>query len=215
MPISPDPPQGIALIDFNVGAAAAVGAINPLGAQIDGLLAGAIGPFQALLAAQLNASLVAQANIQLQITDPLAALRALLAALVELQASINAALALPPLQVSLSAELSAAAALAATLQAQLGPLQLLINAALDIKIPFIRLAADLGASLNVGPFFAFNFDNANLSGAGAEIAALFSAGLDDGTNTIAPNGEAVFGIVIVSKELSLSGHLSAIIDVPT
>jgi len=215
MPISPNPPQGITLIDFNVGAAAAVGAINPLGAQIDGLLAGGITPLQVLLAAQLNASLAAQATISLQVSDPLAAIRELLAAMAQLQAALTAALALPPLEISLGAELTATAALVATLQAQLGPIQLLIQAALNAKIPAIRLAADLGASLGVGPFFVFNFDNDNLSGAGAEIQALFNSGMNDGTNTIAPTGEPVFGIVIVSKELSLSTHLSAIIDVPT
>jgi len=215
MPISPDPPRGFTLLEFNKGAAAAVGAINPLGAQIDALLSAGITPFQLALAAQLNAAVAAQANLTLQVTDPLAAIRALLAAMAQLQAALTAALSLPPLDISLGAELTATARLVTDLQAQLGPLQLAVDAALRIKIPAIRLAAELGLALNAGPFFAFTYDNTTLSGAGAEINSVFSAGLNDGTNTIAPTGEPVFGLVVVCKEFGLSGYFSAIIDVPT
>ena len=78
------------MVDFNVGAAAAVGFLNPMGAQLDALLALGLGPFQAALAAQFNASLALQAALSLTLAagdlDIVAQLKASIAALVQIQA---------------------------------------------------------------------------------------------------------------------------------
>lgn len=198
------------LIDFNVGLAAAVGFINPLSAQLDALLAGGLGPFQADIAANLNASLAAQATLTLQVSDPLASLKLAIAAVAQLQAALTAALAFPPVTLSVSAELVSSIALAGALSAKLGLIKALIQAALSVKLGAVKAAADLTAHLNAGPAFAFSFSGDTLGNTGTLIQGLFASGLSQGGNTILPS-EVVTGVVLLTKVPSVSASLSAII----
>ncbi len=186
--------------DINVAASLAGSIIFPLSAQLDGLLSFALGPLQADLAAQFNATLAAQATLTLQIGDPTAALRLAISALAQLQAALQAALTLPPVNLSLSAELTAAAALIATLKAKLGLIDALIKAALQIKTSALKFAGDLQASLG-GSAALVAFDGTTLSLAGDDIKALFDAGVEYpvGTPFIGSGEGPVSGIIIVAK----------------
>jgi hypothetical protein len=185
--------------EANIALTAAVGLINPLGAQLDAMVAFGIGPLQADLAASLDASLALTATLSLQVTDPTAAIRAALQALIELQASLSAALALPPLTLSLGAEIGASAALAASLTAKLGTIKLLIDAAIAVKIPALKLAASLGISLGLGDVVVLSFDGINegstLADVGSLIQAKFAAGV--GAGAITP-GELASGVILVT-----------------
>jgi len=211
-----DPVASGTLGELNIGLAAAVGFINPLGAQLDALIGLGLSPLQVDLAAQFNAALAAQATLSLQVTDPLAAIRAALAAVIQLQAALTAALALPPLHLGLSAELSASAALAGALSAKIGGLRLLIAAALQVKIPAIRAAATLGAHLAAGPAIVLVFDGiadaTPLATIGSLIQAKFAGGVTHDGNTILP-GDPVSGIMIITKGAAVFASLSAIIQV--
>lgn len=201
--------------ELNVGVAAAVGFLNPLGAQVDALLSLGIGPTQFELAAQFNASLAAQASISLQIGNPLASLNAAISALAALQAALSAALSLPPVQLGLSAELSASVALAATLSAKLGALSILIEAALAIKIPAVQLAAELSASLGAGPVFLHQFSNDTLGNTFTDIGG-FSGGMSDPgapANNIA-SGDTVFGFILTTKAPTAFAGMQAIFATP-
>lgn len=187
--------------DMNVGLGAAVGAINPMAAQLDAAIAIGLSPLQVDLSASLNASLALQASLSLSISDPLANIRAALAALIELQASLTAALSLPPITLSLSAELAAAASISAALSAKLGGLKLLIDAMVAIKIPAIRLAADLAADLSLGGVVVLSFDGisdgTNLQTIGNKIQARFSDAGGIGFGAIGPT-DHVSGIIVVT-----------------
>jgi hypothetical protein len=215
----PEAYRAIDLIDFNVGAAGAVAFLNPLGAQLDALLALGLGPFQATLAAQFNAALAASASLSLSIGDPTVALRLAIAAVAQLQAALAAALSLPPIQLSLNAELTAAASLAATLQVQLGGLQLLIRAALAIKIPAIQAAAVLSAALSVGPFFAISFgftSPTTLQQVSNWLSTeVGSGGLSADSTTLLPTDET-YGVLIFGSipTASAKAAFDAIISVP-
>ena len=197
---------------FNVGLAAAVGFLVPLGVQLDALIAIGLGPFQVDLSARLNAALAAQAGLALTIGNPLASLQALLSAVAGLQAALQAALAFSlNFDIQLSANLSVMASLSGTLAITLGGLNLAIRLALQIKIPALRAAAELAASLNAGPAFAFTY-NGQLSTVGSEINALYGGGLVDGSNTIDPTDD-VYGVTILSSVPSVQTALQGIIQV--
>jgi len=196
---------------FNVGLAAGVGFLIPLGAQIDALIAAGLGPFQLDLSARLNAAISASASLGIQFGNPFAGIQAILAALVNIQAALAAALAFPLPSIQLGVRLSAMAALQGTLAIQLGGLQLAIALALQVKIPALRAAAELAASLGAGPAFAFTFDGP-LAAEGASIAALFAGGLVDGGNVILP-AQPVYGVVLLSSVPSVQAALGAIIQV--
>ena len=197
---------------FNVGLAAAAGFLAPLSVQIDALIAVGLGPYGTDLAASLNAALAAQATLSLQISDPFANIKLFLASIAQLQAALQAALQFSLPSVSLSAELSAAAALAGTLSVQLGLIDAAIKAALAIKIPALQALANLQAALNAGPAFAFTFDTDTLATTGGQISSLFSSGLIDGSNVIAPT-DPVAGVVLLSSIPSVQASLFAIITV--
>lgn len=212
MPI--DAIKGGTLGTFNVGLAAAIPMINPLAAQLDAMIGFALGPLQADLAAQFNAAVALQATLTLQIGDPTAGLQLAIAALAQLQAALTAALTLPSINMSLSAELSASAALAASLSIKIGGIKLLIEAALAIKIPAIELAANMAANLTAGPFYIVTFSGDSLATTGGLIAAEFAGGLDDGVTTPILPTQEVFGVLLVSSVPSASAALSAIIMAP-
>lgn len=219
----PEAYRAIALLDFNVGAAAAVTFLNPLSAQLDALIALGLGPFQASLAAQFNAALAAQASLSLSISlgdlGLIASLKASIAALAQLQAALAGALALglPPLQLGLTSELSVTAALAATLKVKLGGIQLLIKAALAVKLPAIQAAAGLTAAMSAGPFFAVSFgltSPTTLQEASDWLAGeVAGGGLAADSQLLAP-GDQTYGVFIFGVNPALSGSFSAIISVP-
>lgn len=201
--------------ELNVGISLAVGFLNPLGAQIDALLALGIGPLEFDLAAQFNAALAASASVSLQIGNPLFALTAAISALAALQAALAAALTLPPLQIGLSAELTASVALAATLSARLGGLSILIAAALAIKIPAVKLAAALALSLSAGPVFLHQFTGDDLAGTMTEIGG-FSSGMSDPGNpgnNLVPS-DAVSGFLFTTKDPTAFSAMQAIFSTP-
>jgi len=203
MPLSQE--KSASLGQFNVGLAVALGFLNPLAIRLDALIAVGIGPFEALLAAQLNASLAAQATLAVQF-DPTINAQLLANALVQLQA----ALGLPTIGVT--AQLNIVADLSATLAIQLGGLQLAIEAVLAIKIPALALAAELQASLGA-TVFGFSFDGDTLATTGADISTLFNSGLVDGSNTIGA-GDTVGGVVLLGSAAFAIDAIFAIITIP-
>lgn len=216
----PDAYRAITLLEFNVGAAAAVGFLNPLAAQIDALLALGIGPFQLALNAQFNAALGLQAQLALTISigsfGIAAQLKGAIAALAQLQAALAASLSLgiPPISIGLSAELSATAALGASLKLQLGGLQILIQAALAIKIPAIQAAANLSAALAVGPFFAISFSGDNLQSVSNWLSGeVAGGGLSADGAQLLP-GDQTYGVMVFGTNPSFQAQFGAIISVP-
>jgi len=190
------------LFDINVAASGALAVLNPLLFQIDLTLFGSLGlgAFQANLQMQLSAALNASISIKLP------NLQALLNAILELEAALMFALeALLP-QVNVSFNVMADFALA--LSVQLGGIELLLQAALAIKIPAMTFAASLEAALCAGPLFVLSFEDISLASAGASIAGDFGAGLLHGQSHILP-GEHVYGIVLVTKAVSAWTALSA------
>lgn len=189
--------------DINVAASLAGTILFPLSAQLDGLLTFALGPLQADLMAQFNATLAAQATLTLQIGDPLAALKLALNAIAQLQAALQAAISLPPVNLSLSAELTAAAALVASLKVKLGLIDLLIKAALKVKLEALKFAGDLQAALGASAAL-ITFSGTTLSIAGDDIKTLFDAGIDypPGTPFIGSGDGDVSGIIIVAKTVA-------------
>jgi len=187
--------KGSSMGGLNVGLAAAIGFLNPLGAQIDALLAVGLGPLQFDLGVQFNAALSLQATLSIQVGNPLAALQAAIAAVAQLQVALQAALSLPAITVSIGAELGASAALGAALAVKLGALELLIAAALNIKIPAIKFAASL--DLTVGPLELLRFDG-SLADSGNAIQAAFTdpAGMQVDAVTLFPS-DPVLGIILV------------------
>jgi hypothetical protein len=210
-------PVGGTLGSFNVGLSAALAAgILPLSAQLDALLSIGLGPFMAELSLQFNASLAAQATLTLQIGDPTLALQLALSALAQLQAALAAALQFPPITLSLSAELTAAIALGAALAARLGMIKIAIEIALRIKLGVLKLAANLQASLDAGPAWAFTFEDGGgetLQAIGSQLQALFAAGVGTGGDKIEPTDNNVYGVVLMTKVPVVQAALSAIITV--
>jgi hypothetical protein len=196
--------------EFNVGLAAALGFLNPLGAQLDALIALGIGPLSFDLTARLNALLAAQANIGLQLAlDPRARLEAILAAIASLQAALTGALSLD-LGLRLTAELGLLGAISGAIGVQLGGLQLAIQAALAIKIPAMRALARLAAQLAVGPAFAV-VANGTMNEVGDNLGGeLGQPSLTYDGNTIF-GADQIYAILLFAKEPSVQVALQAII----
>lgn len=196
---------------FNVGLAASVGFVAPLGIQVDALVAAGLGPFQADLTARLTATGAAAANLTIQVGNPAISIQAILMALANIQGALAAALTLPNPSVELGGQLTAMLAQQATLGLQLGALQQAVQVATQTKVAALRTAAEVAAQVSAGPAFAFTFSGA-LNSVGAEIGSLFGSGLADGPNTIEPS-TPVSGIVILTSVPSVQDALSAIIQV--
>jgi len=197
---------------INLAASAAVGLVGPLFAEIDAALFGTfgLGSLSADISLQFQAALDAEVTLGLQISDPFASIEAL----ANLLASLS--ISLPTVSLEVGAALSANAALAAALGLRMGGITALIEAVLAVKLPAVEFFAGLAASLSAGPVFLLSFENGALSGglagAGAQIAANFSAGLVSGPSPIAP-GEPVFGVVLLTKEPSVFASLGAVLKV--
>lgn len=196
-----DEVAGGALGSINIGLASANIFLPGLAAQIDAAIGSGLGPFKVDLATSLNAALAAQASITASIGDPLAAIRAALTAVAQLQASLSAALALPPIQLSLSAELSATAALAGTLTAKLGLIDGVIRAALAVKLPAINFSEGIGLALGVGPAILLGFDGisdgTSMQSIGSLIQTKLGTPVTFGGDTINPT-DNVSGVLILT-----------------
>ncbi len=199
--------------EANIGLAAGVAALNPLAAQLDAMIAFALGPLQADLSASLDAALGLSATLTLTATDPTALIRAALQAVIELQATLTAALSLPPIIFELGAEIGASVALSAALSVRLGLINALLEAAISIKIPAVRLAASLAAALNAGDVVLMSFDGisdpTDLQQIGSLIQSKFNTGIGGGA--VGPT-ENVAGIIMVVTSPSVFASLGAIIQ---
>lgn len=191
----------------NVALNGAVVLIVPLLGQVDLMLTGpfGLGALQADLSAQLNAALAAQLQLSLQVTNPLEALSLQLQALVQVQAGISASLSLglPTISVSMSASF----AIAASLSLKLGGIRLLIQLALQLKLPLVNLLA--GLNLSAGPFVLISIGFAapsTLLSSTAEYTSLVSGGIGG----ILP-GEQVYGVTILTKSPAASLALAGVI----
>lgn len=204
------PVVGGTLGTFNIGAAAAAGALLPLSLQLDGLITAGFGPFQAQLAAGLNATLLAQANLALAVSNPLLDIQIALSAIGQLQAALQAALVFPSVQLSITAELSASAALAGTLALQLGSLKLAIKAALAIKAEALQLQAGLAAALTTPGAFAFLLQGDTVGDTASLLQARFATGLDGNISA----SSSAYGVVLVVTSPSAYLSLQALITVP-
>ena len=207
--------------DANFGIADTIGLLNPLAAQLDAMIAFGLGPLQADLAASLDASIAFQAALTLQVADPFANIRAALLAIIELQASLTAALSLPPVALTLGAEIGAAAALSASLSAKLGAIQLLLEAAINVKIPAVQLAASLSAAIASPGVVLMSFngisDPTPLTDVGDLISTAFDSAIGNPPTPGAPVGgeiqptDNVAGIIMVVKDASVFANLGLII----
>lgn len=186
----------------NIGLAVGIGLMNPLLLQLDLFLTGqfGLGPFLADIQVQFNAAIAATLQLSIGISNPLAALEALLAAFAQLQASIAVALSfpLPVLSIQASAQLSAVAALGATLSLKIGGIKALISAGLAVKIPALQFVAQVSAALSAGPVHLLSFTGDTLLNSGAQIQSQFAAGL--GPADPIASGDLVDGIIIVTKD---------------
>lgn len=195
---------------INVGLAAGLGLMHPLLLQVDLFLTGqfGLGPFMADIQAQFSAAISAVLQLNLSITDPLQAIRALITAFASLQASLAVALSfgLPSVQIGL--QVSAMASLAAGLSIKIGGIKALLAAGLSAKIPALQFVARIDAALNAGPAHLATFRGTTLAASGAEIAAAFAAGLGP-SDPLHPN-DFVDGILIVTKDPVVFQALAAI-----
>lgn len=197
---------------FNVGASAAVGVGLNLVLALEASLFGAFGLSSTLLDLQLQADASAQfaLDLGLSISDPTAGFRLAASALVQLQASIEAALAINfSIDISLNASISASVSLQAALEIRLGGIRLAIEAALAIKGPAVDLFGQLQAQLSAGPVVILsNIDGGpnTLQELGENFAAKCSVGIGD--PLIAPT-DPTYIIIIATKEPSASASLQA------
>jgi hypothetical protein len=181
--------------EVNVGLAAGLGLLYPLLNQFDLMLTGSFGLGALLgdISMQLSAALALQLDMAVQVSNPLAALLAAIQATAQLAAQLSATLALglPTIQVAVSANFSAVAALSA----KLGGLQLLLQLGLAVKIPVVDFIAQL--DMSAGPVVALSFGTPGvdtLSGIGAAFQSRFNANLE-GINP----WDQVYGICLVTK----------------
>lgn len=192
--------------EFNVALAASLGLLLPLAGQFDAFIGATLGPIQSALSAQLNAAISASVNLSLAITNPLFEIQIALASVAQLQASLSAALAFP--RPAFTAELSTNLALVATLQAQLGGLQIALKVALKLKNKAISLVSQFNLNATVFGVAAEGL----LSVVGSDLSEAFSAGLKDEENQIGPN-EEVYAITLIAKETVAINALRTILEV--
>lgn len=165
-----------------------------------------LGSFELDLSLQLNAAF--QANIAL--SNPFDALYASLQAALTVQANIQAllSLGLPALNLNLSVNIGINVGLMASLGLKLGGIQLMISAALAVKLPVIDFIAQLALSVGTGVVLAsFGFDEApedTLAGVGNQLQVAMNAGIG-GLNPVAHT----YGIILLGQTPSVKGSLSA------
>lgn len=197
---------------LNFGAAAAVASLLPLCAELDAFIGVQIGPLTADVTAQFQASLDFSVNAALSISNPFAAIQAVLAAVIQLQGSLQAALALPSISIGVDANITAAATLAGALEIKLGLLNAAVSALLALKIGAVELAGQISGSLSAGPAILLEFGalgGSTLATAGADIATKFASGLSLGGG-INPF-DISFGYILVTKAPAAKAGLDFIL----
>lgn len=194
--------------EINIAASGAIAILFPLLAQIDLTLFGefGLGALSFDLNLQLQAALQASLDINLSISNPILNFQKILADIELLISDIeNAILGLiPVISIDANLQLSFLANFAASINLQLGGLELLLQLALAVKIPAVTFAAEISAAISAGPLFVLAFDSEpagtdiTLSEVGTQIASSFATGLDFGPNHI-DSTDPVFGLVLVTK----------------
>jgi len=199
--------------EVNIALLAGVGLLNPLLLQLDLFLTGqfGLGPFLADIQVQFAAAISAQLQLSLSISDPLAAIRATIAAFASLQAALAVALSfgLPTVSLQIGAQIAAMASLSGTLALKVGGIKAMLAAGAAVKIPALRYVAQISAALSAGPVQLLSFTGDTLSFTGNEIAALFAAGIG-GSHPIGP-GVPVSGILILTEDPVVFAALGGIL----
>lgn len=192
---------------INVGANLAAAAILPLLAQVNLLLTGAfgLGPLKADLVAQFKAAVA----ISVSFGDPIAMLKAAIAAILNVTASLQAALALgiptPSIQVS------ASIALAAALQVKLGGINLLIDLSLGVRLKGLNFLAQLNGALSLGPATLYTWSDQPMSAFASDVAT--HNWTIDGYNPADPLCR-VSGVMIMAKDPSVYAGFSFLFPMP-
>lgn len=199
--------------EVNIGLAIGIGLMNPLLLQLDLFLTGqfGLGPFLADIQVQFNAAISAVLQLSIGISDPLAALRALLAAMLQVQAAIAVALSfpLPTISIQASAQVAVITSLMAALSLKIGGIKAMLAAGLAVKIPALQFISEFQAAMSAGPVHLLAFTGDSLAATGAQIASQFSAGLgpSDPINPL----EAVSGVLILTKDPAVFAALGVIL----
>lgn len=199
--------------EINIGLAAGIGLMNPLLLQLDLFLTGqfGLGPFLADIQVQFNAAISAVLQLSIGISDPFAALKALLAAMVQVQAALAVALSLqlPSISIQATAQISAIASLSAALSLKIGGIKAMLAAGLALKIPALQFISEFRAALSAGPAHLLAFTGDSLAATGAQIASQFSTGLgpSDPINPL----EAVSGVLLLTKDPAVFAALGVIL----
>jgi hypothetical protein len=167
-----------------------------------------LGATAADLALSFNASVDVTLGLGLQVQNPLANVQLTLAALAQVQAALTASLNIQIPTIQVTAQLQANISLQAALGVQLSGIQALIAAALAVKLPAVDFLASLAANLSAGPVIigSWGFADApdTLANTGVEIAAAFGGGFGGLLPT-----DIVYGVLIVTKDVSASAGISA------
>lgn len=208
------PPSPMSLGEVNLAAAAAVGFMVPLSAQLELAIFGQFGlsSLQTELSAEFNAALSLNASLSISLSNPIAAFQQAVAAVMQVAAGLQAAIAagIPTMGVELSASIASSAALSASLGAKLGGISALVEAALQIKLGAGQFVGELQASLGAGPIdvLTFGFD-APMTAAqvGTEAGAVFQA-----LPGILPT-DPVSGVMIVTKNPAAAAAIAALFKV--
>jgi hypothetical protein len=199
--------------EVNIALLVGVGLLNPLLLQLDLFLTGqfGLGPFLADIQVQFAAAISAQLQLGLTLSDPLAAIRATIAAFATLQASLAIALSfgLPTVSLQIGAQIAAMASLSGTLALKVGGIKALLAAGLAVKIPALRFVAQVSAAMSAGPVALLSFTGDTLAITGGEISSLFTSGIG-GSHPIPP-GAAVSGIIILTEDPAVFAALGGIL----
>lgn len=199
--------------EINVGLSAGLVLMNPLLLQVDLLVTGQFGLSAYMLdsQSQFNAAISAVLQLNIGISDPLSAIKDLLASFAMISASLAFALSfgLPTVSLQISEQVSAMAALGAGLSLKLGGLKALLAASLSAKIPALSFVQQFTAALAAGPAHLVLFRGDTLAGSGAELAATFAGGLGP-SDPLYPT-DLVDGILIVTKDPAVFSAIAAIL----
>lgn len=208
-------PTPMTLGEFNLAAAGAATVLLPLSVQLDLALTGpfGIGALQADLQTQFNTAISATAALSISLTNPLASYQLALTSLVQVQATIAAALAagVPTIGVEIGGQLSASAALSASLGVKLAGISAAIQAGLQVKVQALQVLGELEAHLSAGEIavLGIGFD-------GPTTAAAAGSGLQGFLNGGIPGilaSDQVYGVAIITKDPAASAAIQAMFKV--
>ena len=195
----------------NVGLFAAFGLLGALLANLDFMLYGSIGigALHANFSLQLQASLQASLELGLNISNPFIGFSIALSAIATLQVEIALALSGQiTFSLDVSFQLSANVSLQASLMAQLGGLELVLQAAIALKIPVVEFMARL--NLSAGPLLVASWTDMRLDQAASQVQLDAANGMSYGPITINA-WEPTYGVVILTKSPAAWASLQAIL----